>query len=267
MTKLKKIVSSPIFSIAAVVLAAGLLVFSSIRGARAALNIESDDYRAHVELYDTGVTLNENGKRVAWRDYVGESSTWDEGSLALCADMLDTNKNGKADEGDEKLKLGKAYPEVLTVTNSGAINEFVRVTITKYWLDSKGNKANDLDPKYIDLHLTPGTAWILDASSTTTERTVLYYNQLLTVGSTTPALSDTLTLSDSLATIVSQEETKEKKADGYTYTTIKTTYLYDGYQFVIEAEVDAVQEHNAAQAVKSAWGRNVTVSGTTLSLQ
>ena len=39
---------------------------------------------------------------------------------------------------------------------------------------------------------------------------------------------------------------------------ITITYEYEGAQFVLEAEVDAVQTHNVEAAVKSAWGVDVT---------
>ena len=50
------------------------------------------------------------------------------------------------------------------------------------------------------------------------------------------------------------------------YTTIITTYLYDGVQFRLKVEVDAVQEHNAEDAILSAWGRKVSVSDNMLRL-
>ncbi len=264
MKKLKKIISSPVFSIAAVAVAAGLLIFASISGARAVLNIESDDYYAHVELYDIGVSLLENGTRVAWRDYDEEAAdgSWDETPGTdhvgvLCANLLGTDKS---------LKLGKAYPEAISVQNTGTINQFVRVTITKYWLDAKGNKSQALDPALIKLNLVNSGSWLVDSSASTPERTVLYYNTLLNSEAVTPALSDTITIDDSIATVVSQTKTT-KVENGVTYTTINTTYAYDGYQFCLEAQVDAVQEHNAQAAVKSAWGTNVVISGTTLSLR
>ena len=49
-------------------------------------------------------------------------------------------------------------------------------------------------------------------------------------------------------------------------TTIRTSYEYNGAQFCVEAKVDAVQEHNAQDAVWSAWGRRVTVNDGILSL-
>ena len=48
---------------------------------------------------------------------------------------------------------------------------------------------------------------------------------------------------------------------------VTNTYVYDGASFQLEVKVDAVQNHNVADAVRSAWGRAVTVDGAgTLSL-
>ena len=95
--------------------------------------------------------------------------------------------------------------------------------------------------------------------SRTRERTVLYYSKLLYAegegASETSLFADSLTIDDSIAKKVSQET----KKDG-NYTTIITTYDYDGVSFRIEVEVDAVQEHNAQDAVWSAWGKRVTVN-------
>ena len=41
---------------------------------------------------------------------------------------------------------------------------------------------------------------------------------------------------------------------------ITTTYDYDGARFTLEVQVDAVQTHNAADAIKSAWGVDATVA-------
>ena len=92
------------------------------------------------------------------------------------------------------------------------------------------------------------------------ERTVLYYTKALKAGKPTPALSDTLRINPSIASDV----TKVPKGKTITYT-----YKYNGYTFHIDAEVDAVQTHNAKDAIKSAWGVDVNVSDdeTTLSLQ
>ena len=51
--------------------------------------------------------------------------------------------------------------------------------------------------------------------------------------------------------------------------TIRYVYDYSGYSFTLDAEVDAVQTHNAQDAIKSAWGVDVNISadGQSLSLQ
>ena len=111
----------------------------------------------------------------------------------------------------------------------------------------------------IDLNLVNlGTDWIEDEGARTKERTVLYYNKLLYAQgqgtSETPLFADSLVIDDSIAKKVSQET----QTNG-NYTTIVTTYDYDGVSFRVEVEVDAVQEHNAEDAVWSAWGKRISV--------
>ena len=53
-------------------------------------------------------------------------------------------------------------------------------------------------------------------------------------------------------------ETVETGEDGR--TTITTTYDYNGVNFMLEVEVDAVQTHNAVSAIRSAWGVDVEVA-------
>ncbi len=238
MKKLKKMIASPVTTIAAFAVAAGLLLFSSIGGARAALTYFSDDYAANIQLHEIGVTLVENGAPV-------------EGELL----------KGLLAEGEE-LKLGTAYQEQLNVYNSGVINEYVRVSIHKYWVDREGEKIRTLSPELIGLNLVNlGTDWLLDQEASTRERTVLYYNKLLASQSETPLFADKLTIDGSIADRVG--ETRETSGG---YTTITVTYEYDGARFCIEAKVDGVQEHNAQDAIWSAWGRRVTIDNGVLSL-
>ena len=238
MSKLKKFVSSPRVTLVLFVLAAALLLFSGIGGARAALTYYVDNpFTAQLSVYSIGVSLMENGEAVAANGSAG----------ALLGNMLGE---------DETLKPGKAYDEVLSVYNSGAIDQFVRVSIYKYWQDADG-KACDLSPDLIELGLG-GNGWVVDESASTPERTVLDYTSVLPAGAESAPLAETLTISNMLATKVTTEE----NADG----TYSITYDYDGVSFHIEAAVDAVQSHNAEDAILSAWGRNVTVSGNTLTL-
>ena len=250
--KIRKILASPAVTLSAFVLAAGLLLFSSIGGARATLTYYSETYASSVELSEIGIQLVENGTVTA-------------GELLL-------------PEVEEEIRLGKIYKEELAVRNSGDINQFVRAAIYKYWLvPEEGNvsgdsaegeesgswvKSQELGPDLIDLHLTEGKGWMVDEASSTPERTIIYYNKVLKSGEdgngeTTPLFADTLTIAGRTAQIVRQET-----VDGI----VKTTYAYDGARFCIEVRVDAVQEHNAEAAIWSAWGRKVTVNDGTLTL-
>ena len=258
MKRPKKILSHVVIMML-IVVAVLLLLGSSINGTRAALTYYSDTYTSRIQMYDIGVTLLENNEPVSWRNYNSAGNgTWDEEKGVLLERMLS--------EGEE-LKLGKVYPEELKIRNTGTVNQYARVSIYKYWLDAEGRKDQELSPDLIDLHFTNlDSDWIEDESARTKERTVLYYNKLLYAegegASETSLFADTLTIDDNIAKKVTQETKKEGN-----YTTITTTYDYDGVTFQIEVQVDAVQEHNAEDAAWSAWGKRVMVQDGTLRLR
>lgn len=256
----RKTMASPAVTVAMFVIAAVMLLSSTIGGTRAALTYYSETYTSQVEMKNIGVSLMERNRadaewdRVAWRDYASTSDgTWVEEGGVLLSHML---------EEGMPFQLGRVYNEELAVLNSGTIDQYVRVTIYKYWLtapDEKGErkKAPHLSPDLIDLNLVNlGEHWLVDEAASTEERTVLYYKDILKTGQITEPLCDTLSVDSGVAVKVTQDVKKEGK-----YTTITTIYDYDGVEFRIEAEVDAVQTHNAEDAIWSAWGRRVSVSG------
>ena len=144
MKRIKRFLKSPAATMIAFVLAVGLLLFSTVGGARAALTYFSDTYVSRVQMSNIGVTLLENGNAIAKRDYNKTSDgTWDETTGVLLSNML---KKG------EKFKVGQKYKEELSVQNSGTIDQYVRVSIYKYWMkDDK--KDQSLSPDLIDLEL------------------------------------------------------------------------------------------------------------------
>ena len=248
--KMKKSVG--IFAMLAV--AIGLLAFSSIGGARAALTIYSQTYESEMKMKHIGITLLENGEPVSHRNYSG-NNTWDE------------KQNGELLTGIDEFEFGKKYEEVLTVKNTGstedpgAIDEYVILTIRKYWVDEDGNKRTDLDPGLIKVHLTEDPHWIRDVanSSDETERIVMIYDMPLKPGEETVAATDTITVDSAIKAVVETIDTIEE--DGM--TVIITTYSYDGLKFVLEAEAEGVQTHNAVDAIHSAWGRKVKIDPVT----
>ena len=235
--------------------AALLLAGSAVGSTRAALSYYSENYTAQMNMQSIGVSLLENEKIVSSRDYVS-SDEW-EGTTKgnLLTDLLGE---------DETFTPGKKYEEAISVKNSGNIDSFVRVILTRSWQDKEGKKNTELSPDLIELNFLTDNGWQIASDQSTTERTVLYYSQAVAAGDTTPALSDTLRINPSIASDVEQTVTESEDGKTITYT-----YKYNGYSFHIDAEVDAVQTHNAKDAIKSAWGVDVNVSDdeTTLSLQ
>lgn len=219
-----------------------LLISSAVGSTRAALTYYSDNYVAEVNVHNIGVSLIENDAIVAATDY-GQT---DDNETAYKGELL---------TGLTEFAPGKTYKEELKVGNNGTIDSYVRVILTKSWVDAEGNKDTTLDPALIELNLT-GNGWVEDTEASTAERTVLYYTKVLAVGEETPVFADTLRVNENISTKV--YETKTTDANGY--TTITYEYAYDGYTFFVEAEVNAVQTHNAEDAIKSAWGVDVTVS-------
>ncbi len=219
--------------------AGALILTAAIGGTQAALTYFSEDYSAHVEMYDIGVSLVENDEIVAFRNYVtGSDGEWAMGTSPLLEDLLPGE--------NDYVVIGQSYDEVLQVQNSGTIDEYVRVKVYKYWTDADDNKVTVLSPNLIDLHYVTGdSGW--EIVSQTDENTVLYYNALLPSGAITPKFTDKVTvyIDDSLTADVIEER------DG---NIIRYTYKYDKYKFHIECEVDAVQDHNAQDAMLSAWG-------------
>ena len=258
----------PLSTLVLALTAVCMLVFSGIGLARAALEIFSRQYKSQFEMFDIGISLYEDNEflkepmKVSNRDYANKTYTstlrlednWNEESLRLL--------NGYP----ENLELGRDYKEVLSVKNSGTIDEYVRVKIYKYWMKTDDNgtrKATDLDTSLIDLQWADDLDkyWLRDTANSIgddngiEETTVLYYREPLAVGDFTTDITKSLKITYPVSAKITQ--TVEKVGTKTVYT---TKYDYDGVTFVLEAEADGVQTHNAKDAILSAWGRKVTMS-------
>lgn len=254
MKKIKTVLLKPVFLLSA---AAILLAASALGSAQAALTYYSENYSAQMTVSSIGVSLLENGKKVSYRDYEHQGDSWRENQGSLLTSLLDG-------QDEEQIIPGKAYKEEIGVENSGDIDTYVRVILYKDWQNADGQRDTTLSPDLIDLELNLGKDWIVDKKASTTERTVLYYTGILPAGQTTSALSKTLKIDSGIA--AKANETVSVNEQGY--KTITTEFAYDGYRFNLTAEVDAVQTHNAQEAIKSAWGVDVNVAANgRLSLQ
>lgn len=226
--KLIKLFRSPVVTAVALVLSAGLILFGTINGVQAAPRIISADYRAEVELTNIETALVENGGIAEGED-----------------DLLGMDRfrkdNGIAADGSG-FQIGRTYNEKLSVRNVGTIPQYVRVSVYKYWQNADGKRV-DLSPDLIKLGFVTGNGWTIDEAASTRERTVLYYATPIDPGDDTSLFMDTLTIDKSVVTAINQ------LADG------GEAYKYEGIDFKIKATVDAVQTHNATDAMMSAWGR------------
>lgn len=251
MRKKRKASKSRYVTYGLMALAAVLLLGSGIGSTRAALTYYSENYTAEITVSQIGVSLVENGEVVSSRDY--DNSEWqvktnqEDGftSGALLKNMLG--------EG-EKLALNKTYEENLSVRNSGSIDEYVRVRIYRYWMKD-GKKVTTLSPDLIDLNFVNEGQWVKnpdDAGVSGKECVELYYKGILPSGAESAAFVDSIRIDGRVAT----EAKVETKGN-----TITTTYKYDGVEFHVDVEVDAVQTHNAQDAIKSAWGVDASALG------
>lgn len=223
-----------------------LLLLSAVGSARAALTYYSENYAMEVTVSSIGVTLVENGEDVSYRNYI-EDDWSDSGSGELLSGLLE--------ETNGKLIPGRNYQEAIAVKNSGAIDSYVRVILYRSWQDSEGEKDTELSPELIDMGLSDGNGWVIDAKASTPERMVLYYTNVLPVGASTPTLCETLRVHPDIFQKVTEERTVVDGGE-----TITATYQYDGYYMSLEAEVDAVQTHSGREAIKSAWGVDVNIA-------
>ena len=241
MKKRKKGAGSRNVTYLLLVLAVILLLGSAVGSTRAAINYQSENYEAEIVVSQIGVSLQENGKTVIRRDY--DQDDWNQESNAennakkgvLLQDMIPDGK---------KLILNKDYTEELAVHNSGSIDEYVRVRIYRYWMDQDGKKETSLSPELIRLNLINTDQWV-ERKNASKECIELYYKGILPSGSTTELFADKIRIDGALAEDV---EIKEDKG------IITTVYRYDGVRFFVDVEVDAVQTHNAQDAIKSEWG-------------
>lgn len=217
------------------ILAVLMLLFSGVQTTRAVLSYQSNYYNAETEMQSIGVSLLENGTPV---------------SELLKGPLKVKEPNGEdVTKAEKEFRYGVTYAENLAVQNSGSIDEYVRVIVTRYWLKdgvtdpAKPGTDASMDPKLIKLH--PTGNWINGGTSASGEQIVFYYPGILPAGAASSDFIDAFQVDGSMAV-----KTNVEQKDGK----VTVTYEYDGRSFVIAAEAQCVQTHNADLAINSAWG-------------
>lgn len=157
---------------------------------------------------------------------------------------------------NQKFQIGREYQEEISVKNN-QMDCFLRVIIYKKWIDANGNEDTALDGNLIGLGLaTEEDGWILDKSVSTDKRIVLYYRDALGEGEETSNFMNYVKIDSALQ----NEAVTEEKIVGDGYKIININKKYKGYKFELEIEAQAVQTHNAEDAMQRAWGADITLS-------
>ena len=218
-----------------------LFSFSGVMGARAALSTESEQITSNFGMSDLAVEMNENGKAL--------NGSRDE-TTQLNLDNLDKDSSGNI-----MIKPGKIYEEKITATNSSEHDQYVRIIFKKYWSGDEG-KDPSLTPDMIVLKA--GSGWKKSSKESANETETLYYTEKLPSGSeSNPAITG-IQISNKVLDAVEIKEESEKVGNKTIYT---YEYSFDGCAMVIEAELQAVQTHNAKDAIVSVWGNDAPAVG------
>lgn len=211
-----------------VILVAGMLIVlaSSAGATRAAMIYQSAAQEADFTTAEFSVDIEE--------EVDGEyKSLRTENGLAFSTIKL-----------DEKFKVGKLYSEKLRVVNKSneetGYSEYVRVVLRKSWY--KNGKNTNLDPDLIKISVDKD--WWENPAESTAEQKVYYLSTPLGCGQAKDFITG-IQVDNKITTFV---EMKEVEAG------IVNEYLYNGEEVFIEIQADAVQTHNAEDAMYAAWG-------------
>ena len=233
MKTIREFIRSKVGTAALFAASAALILTGTVGGARAAIPpYTASDYLAEIGVHEVGDVVVTRGDEI-----VGEE------------DLL----NNVDEVG---LIPGKVYAEPLAVTNNSNAPAYVRVTLTKAWVvdDEVDTRLN---PELIELKLADG--WIKDSRTFSDETVVLYWPEPLGSDDDPVQFLESVRISDEIPVLVTQERTETESG-----TKIDTTFDYQGATLSLKAEVDAVQTHNAEDAIVSAWGVTPSMSGTTI---
>jgi hypothetical protein len=216
-----------------------LLGSGGVMGTRAVPAIQSATFGNEIVLDALNVQLLNDGQEV--------------GAKNVTEDKLFTKLA-------ETITPGEQYESKVSVKNTGAANEYVRVVVRKYWTDNNG-KNKEVDPSLIELTPATSSGYSWKAVKKTEEETIYYLNNQIASGAVVDLFKG-IRINEQ---VVSKGRIvyDDPQTEGDT-TTINYRYEYDGLKFNVEAEVQAVQTHNAAQAIKSVWGIDPSEGGINL---
>lgn len=193
-----------------------------------------------IEISNIGVSIIENGTEI------NRGTSGDTINQVILSEME-----------EEGVKIGKKYREELSVKNSGSIDAYTRVIIVKKW------EKTNLSPYTILIERETNNGWIIDETQSTPQKIILYYTKPISPEEVTPNFIESVMIDPNIASAV----TTNRIEDTNGYKSIEMSYDYNNMDFTLEIEADVIQTHNAVDAIKEVWARDVSISADgTLSL-
>lgn len=127
-----------------------------------------------------------------------------------------------------------AYP--VYAHNDGDYASYIRVTLTRYWENSQGEKNFDADASMINLIMNDEENWIIDDTDENREVVYLYYKKPISKGMSTGHIVEAIQIGNI-----------DSKDQG----------LYSNLQAKVDVEVEAIQKAAAKDAMLAEWGMDV----------
>lgn len=151
---------------------------------------------------------------------------------------------------NEPAIIGKQYEERLAVKASGASDIYTKVEIYKEWKNEDGSTNQELEPSMLEVNVLDN-GWVIDEEKRTAAKITLYYTKPLKVGETSLDFIDSITINPKL---------KQNVTFNTNNNIITTQRNYEKAHMEIKCKVDAVQTHDAKNAIWSTWGREVEIA-------
>ena len=153
---------------------------------------------------------------------------------------------------------GSTEPKTLIVTNSGQVDEAVRVSYTETWTSKNSNEEGDLsltqnNNRAAIINLANVNDW---TPVTENNKTYYYYNYKLAPQETTSTLLDSVTFNSAITNDGNCVTTNT--ATGKTVTCTSTGAGYDGATYKLTFTVETIQ----FDKYKEAWGTDVVIVNT-----
>lgn len=234
-------------TIALMAVALSLFAASVAMGAVTIPSVQSKQIETNFGMADTAVAIIENDTELETN----------EGGVAT----LSLKNFDKDSDGNIIVKPGKSYSEKLIAANKSDHDQYVRMIIKKYWSGESG-KDSKLTPDMIEIRT--GSDWQKCEKESTEEMEILYYKNKLNARGLSGSAIESIRINEGVLDVVAIETDTEQR-EGKTIHTYK--YAFDGCSMVIEAELQAVQTHNAEEAIVSVWGNDAPLPDSNGQLQ